>query len=124
MAPDPRFAEALRLFNAGEYFVSHEVMEELWLETPAADPMRDLYKGVIQCAAALFLLKRGPQTGAVELCRTATGYLEKYRPERLGLEVDRLIGDMRTCFSAFDGWDKKTKVEVAVERLPKAFYAC
>ncbi len=97
---DPRFLEAVRLFNAGEYFESHEVLEELWLEIPDSDRMRNFYKGFIQCAAALYLLKRGTLGGAKALCGTSTKYLEAYVPEQLGLDVLRLIADMRKCFDS------------------------
>ena len=117
--PDPRFAESIRLFNHGEYFESHEVMERLWLETKS-DFYSDLYKGVIQCAAALFLLKRGPpQSGARALCKSAVKYLEKYAPETLGLDVAGLIRDMNGCFKSFEGWDGKGEVQVPEKLFPR-----
>ena len=95
---DPRYLESIRLFNKGEYFESHEVLEKLWIETPQSDPIRNFYKGFIQCAAALYLLKRGTATGAKALCETSTQYLAAYGPKCLGLDVARLIADMKTCF--------------------------
>ena len=35
---DPRFQEAIRLFNAQEWYAAHDVLEEIWHET--ADPER------------------------------------------------------------------------------------
>src|SRR5262245_17764644 len=54
MKIDPRFLEGLHLFNEKEYFECHEVIEDLWLDTPSDDKWRDLYKGVIQAAASLY----------------------------------------------------------------------
>ncbi len=91
---DERFKEGLRLFEAGEYFECHEVIEDLWLETPTEDPYRDLYKGVIQVAAAIYQYERGIFSGAEGLYKTSLKYLEKYRPKALGADLDHLIHQM------------------------------
>ncbi|MBI3251855.1 MAG: DUF309 domain-containing protein [Candidatus Omnitrophica bacterium] len=95
---DPLFEEGLRLFARKEFFECHEVIEALWLRTDARDPHRDLYKGVIQAAAALYQRGRGIESGARGLFRTAVGYLEKYEPEALGLDVTAFIGELKTHF--------------------------
>ena len=94
MPADRRFLKGLELFNRGEYFECHEVIENLWLATPAEDPYRDLYKGVIQAAAAIYQWDRGVFSGARGLHRTAVGYLGKYRPEALGLNVEKMIENL------------------------------
>ena len=96
---DPRFTKGLELFEAGDYFECHEVIEELWLETPEDDPFRDLYKGVIQAAAAIYQLDREILSGALGLYKTGTGYLERYRPSSLGLDVDRMIRILKERFA-------------------------
>lgn len=100
---DPRFLRGLVLFDEREFFECHEVIEDLWLETPSEDPYRDLYKGVIQAAAAIYQLERGILSGALGLYRTSLGYLEGYRPVSLGLNVDELIGKLKEKFSDVDG---------------------
>ncbi len=104
-AVDPRFTRGLELFNEGEYFECHEVIEDLWLETQPNDPFRDLYKGVIQAAAAVYQFKRGIHSGALGLYRTCVGYLEKYSPSALGLDVARLAAQMRAYFAVLDTWN-------------------
>ena len=99
---DPLFLKGLRLFNEGEYFEAHDVIEELWLKTPSDDPVRDLYKGVIQAAAALYQFDRGVHSGAKGLRQTAVSYLEKYRPKALGLNVGKLIDDLNAFFGSGD----------------------
>ena len=108
MKPDARFLKGLELFNEGEYFECHEVIEELWLDTPNEDRYRDLYKGVIQSAAAIYQAGRGIQTGAKGLSSSSLKYLEKYTPQALGLNVARLIADMKA-------WDSVTKVTIRLE---------
>ncbi len=99
MPVDPRFKEGLKLFNEGEFFECHEVIEALWLETPEDDPSRDLYKGVIQAAAAVYQFDRGILSGALSLHKTSVAYLEKYKPAALGLNVEKMVEGMNAYFS-------------------------
>ncbi len=69
-----RFCEQ---FNAGRFFESHESLEELWQEERG--DVRDLYKGLIQAAAAFVHISRGCPKGATRLLRTSLEYLEPYR---------------------------------------------
>lgn len=110
---DPRWCESLELFNKGDFFESHEVLEKLWREA-LDDPHRNLYKGMIQAAAALYQLKRGRLSGAAELCRSSVRYLEAYAPHALGLDVNGLISGMNRVF---EKGDKSTWDESAVFRL-------
>ena len=112
MTIDPRFKKGLELFNEGEYFECHEVIEELWLETDPKDPHRDLYKGVIQAAAAIYQFERGILSGAAGLFNASVGYLEPYQPKALGLDVARLIKDMKRCFERLENRDRKRDVFV------------
>ena len=96
---DARFVKGLELFNEKDYYGCHEVMETLWLETDPADPCRDLYKGVIQAAAAIYQLERGILSGALGLFKTSVVYLDKYKPKALGLNVEKLIRDLKIFFT-------------------------
>ena len=99
MPVDERFRKGLELFNEKEFFECHEVIEELWLETPQGHPHRDLYKGVIQAAAAIYQFDRGILSGADSLYKTSIAYLEKYKPAALGLNVEKMIEGMNAFFS-------------------------
>ena len=46
---DPRFQEAIRLFNAQEWYAAHDVLEEIWHET--ADPERRCLQGLLQAVS-------------------------------------------------------------------------
>ena len=121
--PDPRFLEGLELFNKGEYYECHEVIEELWLETPPNDLHRDLYKGVIQAAAAIYQYQRGIWSGAIGLCRTSVEYLEKYGAEALGLDVQGLAGEMRLYFAGLLEWKGAADtVPPPPKRVPRVVY--
>jgi hypothetical protein len=74
-------------FNGGRYFECHETLEEVWQEEQGE--VRDLYKGLIQLAAAFVHLRRANFIGAERLLRTAVGYLAPYREAgAMGFDVE------------------------------------
>ena len=82
-------AQACREFNTGRYYECHETLEEIWQEEEG--DVRDLYKGLIQVAAAFVHISRGNDRGARRLLSTGAGYLEPYRSEAaLGMNVDEI----------------------------------
>jgi uncharacterized protein len=85
-------ARACEQFNAGEYFDCHETLEEIWQEE--AGDVRDLYKGLIQVAAAFVHVTRGNYIGANRLFQTGVGYLTPYREAgAMGFDVGRVCRD-------------------------------
>lgn len=92
------FARACAEFNSGQFFECHESFEELWQEEQG--DVRDLYKGLIQIAAAFVHLSRAKYIGADRLLRTGVAYLAPYRAEgAMGFDVDaicRAAEDMHT----------------------------
>lgn len=119
---DPRFVEALRLFNERKFFESHEELEKLWLEAKE-DANRDLYKGVIQAAAALYQLERERWRGALGLFGSSVRYLQPYEPRACGLDVRSLIRDMKKCFGCFEGWDGEKGPFVDGKLIPRASFS-
>jgi len=86
------FYRALDEFNAGYYFESHETLEDLWMVTPL--PERRLFQGIIQLAAAFVHLARGEYPGILKLLDAAAEKLGEFEPERLGVDVAGLLGDI------------------------------
>ena len=123
MEVDGRFKKGLQLFNEKKFFECHDVIEELWLETSAKDPHRDLYKGVIQAAAAIYQYERGIISGAIGLYETSVSNLEKYSPSRFGLNIKKLMDDMSILFRPLKGWKGEGKPPLPEELVPKLDYA-
>lgn len=119
MFVDPRFKKGLELFNQGQYFECHEVIEELWLETDSKEPYRDLYKGVIQAAAAIYQFERGILSGALGLYLSSVGYLEIYQPVSLGINMTRLIEQIKVCFESLESWNHEEKLSLNRKLIPK-----
>ena len=80
---EPRLLEGARLFNAGEFFESHEVWESLWHEVDG--PERELLQGMIQIAAAFHHLVRGNIAGARYLYDRGRRRLFAHLPSRAGV---------------------------------------
>jgi hypothetical protein len=86
-------------FNAGRYFECHETLEEIWHEEQGE--VRDLYKGLIQLAAAFVHISRGNFIGANRLLQTSVGYLSPYRAAgAMGFDIDRICGEAESAHAA------------------------
>lgn len=92
--PPSQLLQAVEELNAGAYFVCHETLEALWLEEKR--PVRNLYKGILQLAAALLQQQRGNDRATVSLLTKACLYLKPFSPVCQRVHVARLIGDAET----------------------------
>ncbi len=87
--------QAVNLFNAGEYFECHEVLEAHWLGEPG--PIRDLYKGIIQVAGGFFHWGNGNKAGCLKHLERAIVYLGRYAPRCQGLDVSGLMAQAQAA---------------------------
>jgi predicted metal-dependent hydrolase len=85
-----------QLFDDGMYWEAHEVWEEVWRRR-AGQPDRDFLKGIIQGAAGMWHVTQGNYKGAVSVLGRAVQYLEPYRPEREGIDVEALWRALRAA---------------------------
>ena len=83
------YLKGLELFNRGDYFEAHEVLEDLWRVTEGPD--RRFYQGLIQFAVVLHHLRNGNAVGARNIGATCLRHLEPYRPRWRGLSVEELL---------------------------------
>jgi hypothetical protein len=81
----------LEEFNAGQYFEQHETLELVW--RAELRPIRDLYRGILQIGVACLQIERGNPRGALKLIDRGTRWLQPFRPNCQGVEVDRLLED-------------------------------
>jgi predicted metal-dependent hydrolase len=78
-------------FNRGEYFLAHELWEEVWRGVGDADERRYL-QGLIQIAAGLHHLQQHRTAPAVGLLRKGLQKLSQRRMDQL--HVDRLASQV------------------------------
>ena len=96
MKIDERLKKGLALFYEEKYFECHDVLEGLWKETN--DSYKDLYKGIIHAAVALYLLEQGRLPGAEKRFQSAVYYLEKYKSTALDVDLEKLIEELKQKF--------------------------
>jgi len=87
-APSPVLVEAATLYEAGDYFACHEVLEELWRE--AAGPLRELYRGLIQIVVGLYHVQRGNLVGGRAVLARGLARVERYPSPCVGLDLVQL----------------------------------
>lgn len=87
----PLLAEGVRLFNRGRWFEAHEVLERAWLDEPTG--LRRLYQGILQVGVGLHHARRGNLKGALSLLDRGMALLAPFEPQRLGVDVERLVRD-------------------------------
>jgi len=90
---DPRFLKGIDEFNQQLFFECHETLEELWLEEHGDD--RKFYQAIIQIAAGYYKLQQGVPVGSIKLWHMGLEKLAAYRPIFLGVNVDRLIDEVK-----------------------------
>ena len=82
----------LELFNAREYWESHEVLEGPWREGGS-----DFYQGLILYASAFVHAQRGNPRGIGAQLEKAERKLAGYRPGYLGVDVDTVLAHAARC---------------------------
>jgi hypothetical protein len=81
----------LELFNQGEYFEAHEVLEDAWKED--ASPGRELYRAVLQVAVAYLQIERRNYNGAAKMFLRVRQWIDPLPDECRGVDVARLRKD-------------------------------
>ena len=89
--PPPLLLDGVHLFNQGLWFEAHEVLELAWLEEPTS--LRNLYQGILQVGVGLHHARRGNLRGGLSLLDRGMSRLAAFEPERLGVDVTRLVRD-------------------------------
>ena len=81
----------IHLFNHGEFFECHEVLELAW--TPERGPRRLFLQSLIHVAVGLYHAERGNPTGARRQLRKGLRKLAGYLPACEGVDTARLHRD-------------------------------
>lgn len=97
---DPRFLEAIRLFNEGEFYDSHHEMEDVWRGTQGKE--KPFYQGLIQAAAAFHHLKRGRLRPAISLKQEAIKRIQPFAPVAFNLDVAKFAQDLEAFFKPLE----------------------
>jgi hypothetical protein len=104
------FERGIRLFNAGEFFECHEVLEEEW--TPERGPRRLFLQSLIHVAVGLYHAERGNPVGASRQLRKALLKLAGYLPECEGVDTARLYREAGEALAHIEGGGPPPEVRI------------
>jgi hypothetical protein len=88
----PRVQEGIALFNRGQYFDCHEVLEDAWNEEP--EPIRLLYQGILQISVACYHIQNKNWRGAMKVLERGLPKIRRFAPDCMGLDLDKLLADV------------------------------
>jgi predicted metal-dependent hydrolase len=101
---DPATREALAKgiaeFNAWRFYDCHETLEDVWREVGSKGEegtLANFYQGIIKIAAGFHHVLRDNHHGAVNLLSDASRLLDPFRPQTLGVDIERLLTEVRPC---------------------------
>ncbi len=123
---NPTLSGAIDLFNRGDYFSAAEMFERL--HASAQDDTSALVVALNQIAAALHLrFERGGRQATINLMSQAMIALEDMKPERGGIDVERLydevsalVEDIRTApRDDREGLKHRARIFLERRRAPK-----
>ncbi|MEA5447654.1 DUF309 domain-containing protein [Leptolyngbya sp. CCNP1308] len=86
---DPRLGAGVALFNQGDYYACHDVLEAIWMEADTLD--KPFYQGILQIAVGLYHLGNHNWQGASILLGEGTNRLRPFEPVYGGIDVERLV---------------------------------
>ena len=92
------YREGIRLFNHGEFFDAHEVLEDVWRAAP--EPEKRFLQGLIQVAVALHHHSTGNPLGARSLLARASRNLSTYPAYFCGIELEEFRQSLASWESA------------------------
>lgn len=87
----PQLFDAVRLFNSGLYWECHEVLEEVWLETPY--PQRFFWSAMIKLAVGMHHAARRNPHGARVKIDDAARLLPLFQPNFAGVDTAAALSD-------------------------------
>lgn len=94
------FLHGAAMFNAGRFFETHEVWEEIWKKAPPAE--RDFYQGMIHLTVALYQAGRGNWYAANSQLRRAARRLARFEPRRAELDITAFRVAVAECVAQLE----------------------
>ncbi|MBL8148092.1 MAG: DUF309 domain-containing protein [Anaerolineae bacterium] len=87
----PEAAEAIRRFNAGDYYRQHDLFEALWMDEER--PIRDLYRAILQVGIAYYHINGSNPRGALKMLLKCQQWLMPLPDVCQGVDVAQLRAD-------------------------------
>ncbi len=88
----PAAVKGMELFNAGEYWLAHEALEEAWKEENGT--IRELYRAILQTAVVYLHVTRANYNGAIKVYERVQKWITPWPDICRGIEIGRLHRDL------------------------------
>jgi predicted metal-dependent hydrolase len=88
--------QGLALFNRGQYFEAHELLEEAWKEDRTSG--RELYRSILQLAVAYLQIERGNYNGALKMFLRMRQWIDPLPGSCRGVDVAGLRIDSEAVY--------------------------
>ncbi len=98
--PQALFRQGIELFNRGEFYDCHEVLEEVW--TPTKQPERWFLQSLIHFAVGFYHHQRNNSVGAVRQLRKGIHKIQGYLPEWGGVRTGAIEQEARRCLAVIE----------------------
>lgn len=89
--PPPLLLEGIKLFNQGDYFECHEIIENAWNEEK--DPVRVMYQGILQIGVACYHVEKKNWRGAMKVLERGIPKAGRFAPSCMGIDIAHLLAD-------------------------------
>lgn len=100
--PLPELAqEGIALFNAGEYWEAHEVLEHAWIAT-RPHPISEVYRSILQIGVAYYQIEQGNYNGAIKMFLRAVQWLDPLPDSCQGIDLAQFKQDAAAVRSALE----------------------
>lgn len=91
----PEFFEGIELFNNGQFYDCHEVLEDVWRDQ--VDPEKQLTQGIIQVAVALYHCQKENYIGAEKLLLRGLARIRQSLTLATPIDVAVLLSDVESA---------------------------
>ncbi len=88
----PAAVKGMQLFNAGEYWLAHEELEEAWKEENG--PVGELYRAILQTAVVYLHVTRANYNGAIKVYGRVQKWIKPWPEVCRGIEIGQLRQDL------------------------------
>jgi uncharacterized protein len=90
----------IELFNQGEFFAAHEVLEDVWRASGPEE--KKFFQGLTQVAVAFHHHSTGNFIGMESVLRRAIGNLEKLPVRSEGIDLETLLKSLKSWCAAIE----------------------
>ena len=98
--PQSLFRQGIELFNRGEFYDCHEVLEEVW--TPTKQPERWFLQSLIHFAVGFYHHQRDNKIGAVRQLAKGLRKIQGYLPAWGGVRTAAIEQEARRCLAVIE----------------------